>query len=146
MSSNGGRSGNSDPGSIIAGSSGIQALEAPELLEFFIKHEGIIGALALYGTPDTSDQKKISKWSDRLQHPIPSDDPEVSEVINVLSNNAGFYDLETEDAIDVDPIAKQLKTTKDDVPADARTWRLRRSLVAIARLSKLVDCSNALTR
>lgn len=139
---NGGRQvGNSDPATIIGDSSAIRELEPTELLEFYHQHEGTIGALAVISSIDPTDIRGLAKVSDRLQHHIPSDDPNVVIVINILSGNAGSYDKHIEGAINQDPIAKQLKSRKDDVPADAKTLRLRRSLIAIAHLDTLVDCS-----
>lgn len=141
MAYGGKRVGSNDPAAIIADSSAIRELEPSELMDYFRQHEGTIGALAVFSSIDPASPKAISKISDRLQHRIPSDDAEVIEVINTLSNNAGFYDGRIQDSIENDPIAIHLYSRKDEVPADARTWRLRRSLIAIAHLSSLVECS-----
>lgn len=144
MAYGGNQVGNNDPARVISGSLMLQEIEPTELLDFYHQHKGTIGGLAVYcALYCNEDPSLASKMSDRLQHHIPTDAAEVVDVIDTLSSNVAFYDRCIEKAIEKHPVAARLKATKDDLPADARSWRMYRSLIAIAHPGTLVSCSGA---
>lgn len=146
------RIGEYDPETIIARSATIQEIDPTELICYGEGHRESINILTMILTKvDSSDPREVARTSDRLQHHMPNDSPDITEVIDVLSSNAADYEgllssrtatndesIPLENVIAEDPLIRTLLSIKTE-SMHARTLRLWRSLIAIAYLKPAAE-------